>query len=614
MFRVLSVLAAISVALRVGAAEPASVVLPDWYEDNRVQAHSEHSLRFALEMTPEAHSETIKSLGADVLTRVYLTRDEGAWWQSAVGEVSPLIGDREFAREISDAVHAAGLKSIAYHRHMSDAWVQREHPDWLTRLPGGSPMLEPRGKSQTVFVPCMNSPYKDYIETRLVELAERGVDAIYFDNRHMPDVCTCKWCRAKFKEETGRDMNVDSEVGSDEYMEMVDFVNRTMVRVFVEWRAAVRKKYPDVFFVVKSSLYPAFFSPHMDTRLLRVSDVSGTEFSKSFGHNNSAMRDVKDFFAPAFDDQVALGWSIVRDGVQGRPPHMWIPHCRTETEARYSAAASVTYGCIAAMSVPIRELPRDGKAAADIFPSSFAMGDRVSPYMTGARPIPMAALHISERSRNKRVPNMKKIWADVFGPGLGGYRALKEEHVPWVVVSDLDLAEGLDKRTKMLVLPWPGELDDAGRKTVKAFEQSGGTVVRLDPGAGWHLKGSLPGLLKETRRTVHKSAQSMTIRIDGPDPMHAVSFHQKKENRLVVCLANTWGWFRSTRDPDPAINNGTEPPPCSDVTISLTSEWANPRRAFDAVTGTEITVQTGSGGTRIKVPTFQIQSCVVLEF
>ena len=73
--------------------------LPDWFEHNRVQAHSEHGLELALRLTPEGHARVIRETGAEVLTRIYLTRDEGAWWPSRVGEVHPLIGERELPIE-----------------------------------------------------------------------------------------------------------------------------------------------------------------------------------------------------------------------------------------------------------------------------------------------------------------------------------------------------------------------------------------------------------------------------------------------------------------------------------------------------------------------------------
>jgi len=589
--------------------------LPEWFERNRVQAHSEHGIELALRLTPEGHARVIREIGAEVLTRIYLTRDEGAWWPSRVGEVHPLIGGRDFAQEISDAVHATGMKVIAYHRHMSDAAMQREHPDWVCRLPDGTPFLEPRGKTKTVFVLCLNSPYREYIKTRLVELADRGVDGIYFDNRHMPDICTCKYCLEKYRKETGEDMDYKAPVGSPGYLKAVEFVNRSMVEAFLEWRAAVRRRHPEVFFCIKSSQYPMFFSPHIDYHLLAISDTSGTEFHKPFGHNPAVMRRQPDFAQPAFDDQVALGWSIVRDGAGGRPPLMWIPFIRSEQKSLYSAAAAVTYGCVAAMNMHIRDLEADGPRNAEIFRSTFEMGKQVSPYLAYARPVPWAALHISERSRNKRLPDRVQMWREVFAPALGAFQVLKESHVPWVTISDLALSSPLDPRTRVLVLPWPEELTDDQKDAVEHFESGGGHVIRLDPTAGWETATNKPALMKQMASSIQKHAGRPPITIEGPAAMHAVCYQQPQQNRLTVCLTNTWGWFRSTREPNHQLNEGTSPPPpCAGVTVTVSGEFGCPRRFIEAVRGSEIPVEKTAAGWRVSVPEFQISACVVAEY
>jgi len=588
--------------------------LPEWFEGNRVQAHSEHGLELALKLTPEAHAAAIRRLGADVLTRIFLSRDEGAWWPSKVGEIHPLIGDRDFAAEIVRAVHGQGMKVIAYHRHMSDAAMQRAHPDWVCRHPDGSPMLEPRGKTKTVFVLCMNSPYRRYIETRLVELADRGVDCIYFDNRHMPDICTCRYCQKAFRAETGHDMDPGAPVGSPAYMEAVEFVNRSMVDGFLQWRRAVRERNPDVFFCVKSSQYPMFFSPHIDYDLLAISDTSGTEFHKPFGHRPIVMRGEPDFAEPAFDDQVALGWSIVRDASAGRPPLMWIPFIRDEEKSLYSAAAAVTYGCVAAMNIYIRNLPQDAARAEEIFSSTFRMGEEVSPYLMYARPIRWAALHVSERSRNARLPDRKAMWREVFSPALGAYQVLKEEHLPWVTLTDLDLADGPGQQTRLVVLPWPDELTPQQASAVERFERSGGCVVRLDPRAGWHTKTRKPALMKQMLDVIRQQAGKPPVTVTGPKAMHAVCYGNPEARRVTVCLANTWGWFRSTREPDPKLNDGVAPPACSGVSITFTRELASPRRVFEVLSGQDLPVKARADGARVQVPEFQINACVVAEY
>lgn len=571
-------------------------------------------LRIALEIDPDEHSRIMVRVGAKVLTRTYLARDEGAWWQSNVGEIAPEIGNREFAQEISDAVHARGMKVIAYLRHMSDHAMQTQHPDWVCKHPNGKPVLEPRGKKKTIFVLCMSSPYRDYLKTRILELAERGVDGIYFDCWHMPDVCACEYCRKAFREETGHDMDLKAAAGSPAYLEAVDFTNRTMVRTFKEWRAVVEARYPNVVFVIKSSRYAMYFSPHIDSQLLGISPVSGTEYHKPFGGRTGVMRNEPDFAEPAWDDQLALGWSIVRDCSNGRPPHLWIPFIREEQKSLCSAAAAVTYGCVAAMNVPIRDPEQDGAKWQPVFASTFAMGDKLSPYLKYARPIPWAVVHIGERSRNARLADAKQMWREVFSPVLGAYQVLKEAHMPWVTVSDQVLGEGLSPATKLLVLPWPDEFNEKQRATVARFEKAGGVVVRLNPKAGWHTKAKKGELMAGLSEIIQQKAPAPPIRITGPKAMHAMCYRRPDGKRVTVCLTNTWGWFRPMRKPNPRLNTGTPTPPCTGVTVTLDKALGTPKRVFETLSGKGLQSEVADQGGCVSVPDFQINACVVAEF
>ena len=71
---------------------------------------------------------------------------------------------------------------------------------------------------------------------------------------------------------------------------------------------------------------------------------------------------------------------------------------------------------------------------------------------------------------------------------------------------------------------------------------------------------------------IREQAGPAPVRIQGPKKMHAVWYHEPVSNRHTVCLANTWDWFRSSRKPDPKLNQGHEPPPCSGVTIGFAPE------------------------------------------
>jgi hypothetical protein len=161
-------------------------------------------------------------------------------------------------------------------------------------------------------------------------------------------------------------------------------------------------------------------------------------------------------------------------------------------------------------------------------------------------------------------------------------------------------------------LPWPDDLNAAQAESVARFEGNGGAVVRLDPSADWDLKSEKPALLKRAKREIRRAGPP-PLRIAGPPAMHAVCYRRHDGQGLTISLTNTWGWFRSTRDPNPALNEGTPPPPCGNVTIEIADELGTPKRVFEAVSGRELPIESTPGATRISIPDFQINACLAID-
>lgn len=598
--------------------------LPDWFEANRVQAHCE-MFRLQDESGGLQLHKPIADLGAKAVTLIVDNREEGAWWPSAVGETHPLAANRDVAREIVESVHRNGMKCVGYYRYMSDAWAEREHPEWLCRDAAGQPVGEPRARKarKPIHVLCANSPYRDFVKTRLRELAQRGIDMIYFDSWHMPEVCTCQFCRKKFEAETGRPSplkvagkagggtdeisDADGKVSlakvySEEYLEVSGFVSRSLVQAFTEWRDAVMEINPAVRFAIGSSLYPVSLGqPQLTADFLAIADTSKTEFNKPFGGGGAMLRRINlaGFAPPAFDIQTALGWSLVRDSSGGRPPLMWIPHLRTEEDALRASAAAYSWGCVASMAVS------DIAAAASLFSSSFANGARVSPALAGTRPYGWAAVHISERARNRRLNDMPGLWKDVIAPALGSFEALVREHVPVVTLNDRQVAGAIPDTTRVLVLASPDELTDAQQDALGKWTRTGGVVVRLEPGQDWHTADGKSSRMQALLAEVRARAGVPPVRINGPPHMHAVCFRHPQGKRFVVTLVNAWDDYE-------AENRSPKRAPCKNVRITLDRDFFPARTAIELLTDAELPASQ-KGQLAVDVPDFEINRCVVFS-
>ncbi len=579
--------------LLMASGRPAAADLPDWFEANRVQAHCE-MFRMQDESGGLHLHKPIADLGAKAVTLIVDNREEGAWWPSAVGETHPLAANRDVAREIVESVHRNGMKCIGYYRYMSDAWAEREHPGWLCRDAAGQPVGEPRARKarNPIHVLCANSPYRDFVKTRLRELAQRGIDMIYFDSWHMPEVCTCQFCRAKFEAETGRPFPLNLEASG--------FVSRSLVQAFTEWRDAAREINPSIRFAIGSSLYPVFLGqPQLTADFLAIADTSKTEFNKPFGGGMAMLKRLKlDGVAPpAFDIQTALGWSLVRDSSGGRPPLMWIPHLKTEEDALRASAAAYSWGCVASMAVS------DIAAAHSLFSSSFANGARVSPALAGTRPYGWAAVHISEGARNRRLNDISALWKDVIAPALGSFEALVREHVPVVTLNDRQMAGAIPDMTRVLVLASPDELTAAQQEALGKWAQTGGIVVRAEPGQDWHTADGKSSQMQALWAKIQAQAGESPVRINGPPHMHAVCFRHPQGKSFVVTLVNAWDDYEAEdRSPKPAT--------CKNVRITLDRDFFPALTATELLTGKNLPANQ-KGPLAVDVPDFDINRCVV---
>ena len=103
---------------------PASLRLPDYFVEHRVQLHTRLSLRrWGSEPVFREAERYFSEMGVKVYTRHCKTGDEGAWWPSSVGAIDPRTNGEDIAKQMIDRAHANDLRIIQYHRHMEDEYM-----------------------------------------------------------------------------------------------------------------------------------------------------------------------------------------------------------------------------------------------------------------------------------------------------------------------------------------------------------------------------------------------------------------------------------------------------------------------------------------------------------
>lgn len=577
--------------------------LPTWYEQHRVNAHTRLSPNWIDKPVFRSAGADFEAMGIQVYARHIKSGAEGAWWPSAIGAVLPQVAAQgNLAKQILDDAHARGQRVLVYHRHMEDAWVAEQHPDWRCVGPDGQ-VYERRGPQI-----CFNSPYREFVLQRMLELAALGADAFYFDEVHMPkEGCWCPFCREQFTRLTGLPHPSAVDPTDPLWHKLIDFNNRTIEETFRDWRAMLHARYPELVMLLGSNTWPTLLERHTTHRLYRIADSMKTEFNLP-ARGTGGLFPLPEGYAPLEPAvKIPLGYTLARDACDGRPAHIWCHGLQSADCARYAAAGMMCYGNIANLDIPEATIAEHNP----IFLPAFALGDRVSPHLAGRRPVRYVALHYPERARDRLRFEVEQAWQTVLHPFYSAFRACFETRVPCGIVTDSQLEEGALEGYQVLFLP-SADLTAPMQAAVTAFEERGGRVIRQRESWQWWLPdGADPAQVAFLAEL--SQAGPAPVRVEGgPSRLNAVAFTGPDGN-LTVALANAFTWVYtgtvSKRPPTP--EELTPPPPVKNAVVVV--QGGRPARVVEAVTGRELAVTMDGGSCRIAVPEFGPMACVVVE-
>jgi hypothetical protein len=619
-------------------AHAAASDLPDWFDGNRVQAHTRLAPRIWRDEPEFEHGNAILAdLGAKALVRHVKTGDEDPWWPSAVPtgpDDEPVLGDRaNLIQPMVDDAHARGLRMIAYYWHMSDARIEALHPEWRCLDHRGDPITSKRGNHLDI-----TSPYRRIVARRLVELADMGVDGFYFDHLHLPlQGCWGSNLELEFERETGLQAPPRVDQRDPIFRAWLGFKAAKVQETFAFWKTMVKREHPDVVFVISTTTLPALTRREMPTGLARISDSAKNEFrlalNKSLQH---AVFEDGSLARPERDVSQGVGFAVLRDSADGRPPHVWAPGFPNTSHALGFAGALVTYGAVANMDVDEPNFfapdPVAGSTPMPAIRAALALGAKVSPWLAHTRPLRFAAVHFPEAARNARGGDFRAAWEDVLWPMVGACGVLSRDGLPVGTVDDRQLAGGELDGYRLLVLPVPDELTRRQKAAVAAFEEAGGVVVANDPAWGWSDPATNAAARQRFRDAIEPFVEDSPVTVDGgPDRVHAVAYAPAQGiraragvRRLVVAVTNDFSWVQQHRLEKPLRPSDVNPPapPASGVEV----RWARraallpapgpgvPLRVFEAVSGRSLRPTATRRGYRVRLPDIQHLALLVIDF
>ena len=595
-----------------GFAQAAPRPLPSWLTANRVHGHTR--LKFDQWKDADVFLEAadgFKALGARMFGRDV----------KAGGEDPPWLIDQppgpNLVQRFIDRAHSVGMRIAAYYWHMSQVSLE-DTPEWVCRRFTGQP-IPARRKGSWLDI---TGPYREYVRDRLRELGAMGADAVFFDFRHLPPRgCWHSALAAAWREQTGQEApDIDPE--NPLYLQFLDFKAQQIEATFAYWREQVLTQYPEMLFFISTTTISALTDREMTTRLCRLADCAKNEYCHALNPKWSKnVFDSGEIRKPSNHVRQALGWTVLRDASDDRPPHIWARGVPNSDHAQAYAGSLLTFGCIANMDADEVSLiesgpePREGKTPTDALEAAFALGNAVSPSFAGTRPVRWAAIHFSERIRDARRNNYAQAWREVLWPLVGAYQVFTEGGVPVGIVTDQQLDEGALDGYRVLVLPRPGELTAAQQEAVDAFRRRGGLVIGNDPAWQWSDPVAGDAAVAAFRNLVFRRMMFAPVRVSGgPKGRYGVAYSTPA--RLVVAVTNDFSWVQIRWTPN-TINSA----PQRAVGVGVTWRKASrlPQvpgrgqlRAVEAITGRTLTIEETERTYEVRLPGFRFMSLLVV--
>lgn len=178
-----------------------------WYKRsmfrNLVDMHIPSGDGYLEEFDPEQYARCMEIAGVET-AYVYASNCLGlCLYPTKVGYRHSIVEKRDIFGETVQALRKRGIGVVGY----LNSWnteAAKQHPDWQIRSSDG----KARGESSRFGTCCPNSPFRDHFLGMVQEMVSTyDIDGFWVDMiGFMAPDCTCKWCREKYKKQTGQEL------------------------------------------------------------------------------------------------------------------------------------------------------------------------------------------------------------------------------------------------------------------------------------------------------------------------------------------------------------------------------------------------------------------------
>ena len=271
---------------------------------------------------------------------VYEGKDPRSGAKNGINIKALAVSDPDFCqlrnvpRALMQSAEDWNIKQLFYYRASADDDLSSKYPTWRAKDIHGNDLKFANSRSDYL---CVNTPYADALNTRIVELVAQGAHGIYIDNYHNPvSGCWCASCTAKYQAIMGGSI---PEAENDP--RMISYYNKIIYKHIWRLQNTIHNTPNDTqtpsIFIGSVGRFLMLNQAGINKDFVKLLDVPKAEYShplrlvsnKYFYSRNSknALQEIR------IPNSIRLGfaWSVLRDYATHRTFSAWIePEYRFE--------------------------------------------------------------------------------------------------------------------------------------------------------------------------------------------------------------------------------------------------------------------------------------------
>jgi hypothetical protein len=399
--------------------------------------------------------------------------------------ISPIMGERDLLKEITDLAHENNLKVLArfdFSKAREDVFLQ--HPEWFQRKPNGEPY-----RSTKFFAACPIGGYHnaDFAYRVILEaFRDYHVDGVHLNaggfHRHY---CYCDSCKSSF----GRPIPFGPEEDAEAWRQFIRWRQEAIAKQLSAYYKLMTDVNPEAFFMAElaGEEYPAwthdsgFQIPALRNAFSQILCTSGGLAAPKQSRWWIGMTADK---VQAVDNTPVINIKLqMRDmGFTNTnvPPAEFLFYCY-QSIAHGSGLKLATFGIPQYMSDE-RTMPCI-KEVFELMKAQREVLDTMVPVCDTALVYPAAAL-LESMEMEKKAPagartEMKTI-EGLRGEFVGLYNVLKAIHGMIGVIFDEDVSAETLAKYRTIVFPTVVWMDDKQSLAISDYVKGGGSVIVLD--------------------------------------------------------------------------------------------------------------------------------------